>query len=175
MLNYTRKVIDRATYSQGRPDRSRGRPARATPEQIEAWRALARAYTAVLRRQEQALAGRELDISEYDVLVTLAQGPPEGLRPSELAERVLLTRSGMTRLIDRLEERGSIERRECPSDHRGQLVALTPAGRRGLRRAAPGLLRGLGGALALLSPSELAALRRATERITEATTAHSPE
>lgn len=134
-----------------------------------------RAYTAVLRRQEHALASTELDISDYDVLVTLGEGPPEGLRPSELAARVLLTRSGVTRLADRLEERGLIERRVCPSDRRGQLLALTPAGRHRLRRAAPGLLRGLGAALSPLSPTELSALRRATERMTEATTAHSPE
>ena len=109
------------------------------------------------------------------MLVTLAEAPPEGLRPSELAGRVLLTRSGVTRLVDRLEERALIARRPCPSDRRGQLIALTPKGRHLLRRAAPGLLRALGSALAGLTGADLAALKRASERILEGTTAHSHE
>lgn len=149
---------------------SRGRPARASPEQVSAWQALARAFGAAGRAQESALAGTQLDAAEYDVLVTLAQAPPEGVRPSELAERVLLTKSGVTRLADRLEGRGLIERRACLSDRRGQYVALTPLGRRLLRRAAPALMRRLGEIMGGLSASELAGLARSAARITEAAT-----
>ncbi|MBU6423204.1 MAG: MarR family transcriptional regulator [Chloroflexota bacterium] len=113
-----------------------------------------------------------MDLSEYDVLVTLSTAPPEGVRPSDLAERALLTRSGMTRLLQRLEERGLVERHACPLDRRGRFVALTPPGRRLLRRAAPALLRGLGAALAPLSADDLAALTRAAERMTEVSRAH---
>ncbi len=148
---------------------------RATSEQIGAWRALARAFAAVVRTQEAALAGTGLDLSDYDVLVNLADAPPEGVRPSELADQVLLTKSVMTRLLDRLEHRGLLERRACPSDRRGQLIALTPAGRHLLRRAAPGILRGLGAAFAPLSASDVDAVRTTSERIREATSAHSPE
>lgn len=109
--------------------------------------------------------GRGLDPSDYDVLVTLAEGPTEGLRPTELAERVLLTKSGLTRLVDRLEQRQLVERRLCAADRRGQLIALTAQGRGALRRAAPGLLRGLRAAMQPLSAADLEALRRAGERI----------
>lgn len=147
---------------------SRGRAARASPEQIAAWQAFARAFAAAGRAQEAALAGTHLDAAEYDVLLTLAQAPPEGVRPSELVERVLLTKSGVTRLADRLERRGLIERHACPSDRRGQYVALTPLGRRTLRRAAPALTRRLGEIMGALSGSELAGLARSATRITEA-------
>jgi len=169
MLNYMPKLVDRATYSGPR----RGRAARATPAQIAAWRALARGFAGARKAQETALEGSQLDLSEYDVLLTLAHGPPEGVRPTELAERVLLTKSGVTRLLVRLEERGLIEDRACPTDRRGRYVAISPSGRRLFRRAAPALLRSIGAALAPLSPAELSALQRTTERMTEAATAHS--
>lgn len=165
MLNWLTKLVDRSTYSQGRTALPRDRRSRASPEQISAWRAFARAFLAVTRLTEVSLRGTQLDPSDYDVLVTLAQAPAEGVRPSELAERVLLTKSGITRLVDRLVERGLIERHVCPSDRRGQLVALTPRGRHLLRRAAPGLLRALGKALGSLSDTELTALKRSSERI----------
>lgn len=168
MINYMPKLVARATYS---PNRAR----RAGPEQVAAWQAFVRALNAATRLMDSALAGSQLDLSEYDVLVTLAGGPAEGMRPVELSQRVLLTKSGMTRLVDRLAQRTLIERRACLSDRRGQLVALTPAGRHLLRRAAPGLLRAIAAALAPLSPGDLATLQRISERIREATTAHSGE
>ncbi len=169
------ELVDGATYSTGPPARPRGSRGRATEEQIAAWRALARAFAGATRAQETALGGTGLDLSEYDVLVTLSTAPAEGIRPGDLAERVLLTKSGMTRLVQRLEARSLLERHACPRDRRGQYVSLTPAGRRLLRRAAPGLLRGLASALAPLSRDELAALRRAAERMTEAAGPRSSE
>lgn len=167
------KLVDRATYSQGRTAPGHGRRARATDAQIAAWRAFVRAFTSATRFQEKTLEGSGLDLSEYDVLVTLGHGPPEGMRPSDLADRVLLTKSGMTRLLQRLEERGLVGRHACPLDRRGRYIAMTAEGRHLLRRAAPALLRGLASALAPLSPQDLSALQRAAERMTEATTAHS--
>lgn len=162
------KLVERATYSKGRS-------ARASPDQVAAWQAMARAVSATGRLIGAGLAGSELDASDHDVLITLAQGPADGLRPTELAARVLLTKSGMTRLLDRLEERGLIERRACATDRRGQLVALTRKGRYLLARATPGALRALAATLAPLSASDLAALKRLAERIEEAATAHSRE
>ena len=65
------------------------------------------------------------------------------LRMSELADRLLLSRSGATRLVDRLEASGDVERRTCQSDARGSYAQLTPAGRARLRAAAPVHLRGV--------------------------------
>jgi DNA-binding MarR family transcriptional regulator len=167
MINYMPKLVDRATYSRRR--------LRASGEQIAAWQALARALNATERAISRDLAGSELDPSEYDVLVTLAEGPAEGLRPRELAADVLLTKSGLTRLVDRLAGRGLVERRAFAADARGQLVALTRKGRYVLTRAAPGMLRALGVAMGGLSAADLAALKRMAEHIEEAATAHSLE
>src|SRR5262245_35331860 len=130
------KLVDQTTYSGGRTRR-------AIAAQIDAWQAFVRAFNAATRLSGSSLEGTTLDPSEYDILVTLVQGPAEGLRPGELAERVLLTKSGITRLMDRVEKRGLIERRSCPTDRRGQLVVLTTEGRRLLRRVTPGILRSL--------------------------------
>jgi DNA-binding MarR family transcriptional regulator len=62
------------------------------------------------------------------VLVQLSLAPGRSLRPVELARAVLLTRSGITRLVQGLERAGYVERVECPEDARGFLVGLTPAG-----------------------------------------------
>lgn len=161
------------TYSSRPLVAGRGRIPRATPEQVAAWRALARAFAAARERMAASLEGSRLDIAEYDVLVTIAQGPRDGVRPTDLAGRVLLTKSGMTRLLDRLDERGLVARLACPTDGRAQLIALTAGGRSVLRRAAPSLMRALGSSFRELNESELATLRRLAERI--AATAPSPE
>lgn len=158
--------VDAATYSNRPIASGRGRTPRATPEQVAAWRALARAFAAARERMAASLEGSWLDISEYDVLVTIAQGPRDGVRPTDLAGRVLLTKSGMTRLLDRLDERGLVARLACPTDGRAQLIALTAGGRSVLRRAAPSLMRALGSSFGGLSEAELVTLRRLAERIT---------
>jgi DNA-binding MarR family transcriptional regulator len=151
------KLVDSTTYSR--------KAARATSDQIAAWRALARAFAAARERMAAALQGSGLDLSEYDVLVTLAEGPAEGVRPTDLAGRVLMTKSGITRLLDRLQERDLIARVACPTDGRSQFIALTTRGRSVLRRAAPSLLRALAATLAPLTGAELAALQRTAARI----------
>src|SRR5207244_11552123 len=108
------------------------------------WRAFVRAGAASTLALEAALAETGVSNSEYDVLVNLASAPRDGLRPTDLAERVLITKSGLTRLLDRLVERGYIDRRPCPSDRRGQLIVLTQDGRRAFRRAAPNVVRAIG-------------------------------
>jgi DNA-binding MarR family transcriptional regulator len=118
---------------------------------------------------EAALAPTGVSHSEYDVLVNIAGGPREGLRPTELAERVLITKSGLTRLLDRLVERGYIERRVCASDRRGQLIVLTAEGRHAYRRATPNIVRAIGTILGgRLGDREVEALRVSCERIASA-------
>ena len=101
--------------------------------------------------------------------MNVAGGPREGLRPTELAERVLITKSGLTRLLDRLVERGYIERRACASDRRGQLIVLTPEGRHAFRRSTPNVVRAIGTIFGeRFAERELDALRVACERIAAA-------
>ena len=103
------------------------------------------------------------------MLVNVAGGPREGLRPTELAERVLITKSGLTRLLDRLVERGYIERRACASDRRGQLVLLTSEGRRTFKRAAPTVVRGIGAFFSeVLEGREIEAFARSCDRVARA-------
>lgn len=81
--------------------------------------------------------GHELSLAEYGVLVNLSEAGPQGLRMSELAERLLLSRSGLTRRIDSMVRAGLVERRSCPNDGRGSFASLTPAGASRLEEAAP--------------------------------------
>ena len=115
-----------------------------TPADLTAWRTFLRAHATVVRRLEAELvAEHDLPLASYDVLVQLSEATDRRLRMTELADRVLLSRSGLTRLADRLERDGLIERKACPSDARGTLAVLTPAGLARLRAAWPTHRRGV--------------------------------
>ncbi len=115
-----------------------------SPAELTAWRTFLRAHaTAVRRLEAELLLEHALPLAFYDVLVQLSEAPDRRLRMTELAERVLLSRSGLTRLADRLERDGLIERRPCPSDARGTLAVLTDAGLARLREAWPTHARGV--------------------------------
>lgn len=124
---------------------------------MRAWRNLLRAHAQVARVLEAELEeAHRLPLASYDVLVQLAEAPDGALRMSELADAVLLSRSGLTRLVDRLVKEGLVERRSCPSDLRGTLAVLTPAGLARLRAASGTHLRGVARhVLAHYSPAEL--------------------
>ena len=110
-----------------------------------------------------------LSLSEYDVLLHMAEGPRDGLRPTDLADRILLTKSGLTRLLDRLVELGYVERHACPSDRRGQLVVLTPGGRRAFKRAAPTVVRSIGAFFGeVLDGRDMESFARSCDRVTAA-------
>ena len=128
-----------------------------------AWRQFLRAHALVTRRLEaDLLAEQRLPLASYDVLVQLVEAPDRRLRMSQLAERVLLSRSGLTRLVDRLEREGLVRREACDSDARGLFTVLTPKGLDRLRAASPVHLRGVAsyavGRLAQDEAVELAAL-----------------
>jgi DNA-binding MarR family transcriptional regulator len=126
------------------------------------------AMTRAMDRDAEA-TGRLL-FSEHHILAALSEGPPEGIRPTELAERSALTKSGLTRAIDRLEEQRLIERRACPSDARGQLIVMTAQGRRVLRRSAPEHFRSIARNFAdHLTDREIDVITAALERVTAAT------
>ena len=90
-----------------------------------------------------------MPLAWYDVLLTLAQAPERRLRMAQLADRVLLSRSGLTRLVDRLEREGLVRREPSPDDARGTYTVLTAAGLRRLRGAVPLHLAGVAAALAV--------------------------
>jgi DNA-binding MarR family transcriptional regulator len=122
------------------------------------------AVTRAMDRDAEA-TGRLLS-SEHHILATLNEGPAEGMRPTDMAERAALTKSGLTRAIDRLEAQHLIERRACPSDARGQLIVMTPQGRRILKRAAPEHFRSIARNFAdHLTDREVDVLTPALERL----------
>jgi DNA-binding MarR family transcriptional regulator len=111
---------------------------------LRAWIAFLQAHAVVTRRLEAELhAERGLSLADYDALVQLAIADHRRLRMSELADRVVLSRSGVSRLVDRLEANGLVARQACPTDARGSWAELTPAGLDRLRDAAPVHLRGV--------------------------------
>ncbi len=76
-------------------------------------------------------------MTSYEVLIQLADAPEHKMRMCDLADSVLLSRSGMSRLVDRLERDGLLERAACPNDARGSFAVLTPAGHELLAAARP--------------------------------------
>jgi DNA-binding MarR family transcriptional regulator len=109
-----------------------GMAERPSESVVRAWARLARAQHLVLSRIEADLKAVGLPpLAWYDVLLELnrAGAGAGGLRPFELERRLLLPQYGLSRLIDRIERAGCVERRPCAEDGRGQIVAITGAGR----------------------------------------------
>lgn len=134
---------------------------------LATWRTFLRAHARVVRELEQELqADQGMALTDYDVLVQLAGADARRLRMSELADRLLLSRSGATRLVDRLVTDGLVERVSCESDRRGQWASLTDAGHERLRNAAPTHLSGVARHfLDRFAPEELPALEGMLERV----------
>lgn len=117
---------------------------RASDWRIGVWRTVLRAHAQTIRELErELLAETGMALGWYDVLLQLAEAPERRLRMAELADRVLLSRSGLTRLIDRLQAEGLVRREPSPDDARGTYTVLTAAGFARLRAAAPVHLAGI--------------------------------
>jgi DNA-binding MarR family transcriptional regulator len=119
----------------------------ASPElgdqQLDAWRAFLRAQSELIRTLDRELEAEQgLPIAFFDVLAQLTQAGGR-LRMSELADAVLLSRSGVTRLVDRMERDGLVRREHCPTDRRAMYTTITPVGKRALAKARPVHLRGV--------------------------------
>jgi len=98
-------------------------------EELGAWRGLLRVHSALVKALDaELLAGHDLPLTSYEVLINLQAAPDKRRRMAELAEGVLLSRSGMTRLVDRLEKEGLLVRDACVSDGRGTFAVLTDKG-----------------------------------------------
>ena len=94
-------------------------------------------------RLDAELDGHGLSLADYEILVHLSGEAAGELRMTELAARTLVSRSGLTRRLDRLVDAGLVERRNCPTDRRGVYAVLTDEGRRRLREAAPTHVEGV--------------------------------
>ena len=111
---------------------------------LSPWRAFVRAQAHVSRRLDEDLRTEHgLSLQEYVALLILAEAPERRLRMGRLADSLALSKSGATRLIDRLVGDGFVARVSCASDLRGAEAALTEAGVQRLRTAAPTHLRGI--------------------------------
>ena len=112
--------------------------------EMRAWAAFLNAQAFLLRQLEAELIDKEdMTLAEFDVLIQLAMAPDRRLRMTELSDRVRLSHSGVTRLVDRMVHAGLVKRARCNSDRRGTFATLTAAGRARLRRAKPVHLSGI--------------------------------
>ncbi|MDA8045148.1 MAG: MarR family transcriptional regulator [Actinomycetota bacterium] len=108
------------------------------------WRRLLSVEARLQDRLDRDLrAGHGLTLGEYAVLVHVSESGPGGLRMSDLAARLLLSRSGLTRRVDSMVRAGLVERRSCPADGRGAMAQLTPLGQARLAEAAPTHVEGV--------------------------------
>ena len=137
------------------------------PAHLAAWRALLGAHATAIAAIERDLAAEGLvPLVWYDVLVALWEAPDGRLRLNELASALLLSRSGLTRLVDRLEAAGYLRREPCPTDRRGAFAVLTPDGRAAQLRAWPTYARGIVRHFArFVEPDETAPLTAALARV----------
>ena len=120
------------------------RPLTARDPRLAPWRAFLLAHARVSRRLDEELRlENDLSIAEYDTLLALALAPGRRMRMGPLADRVILSKSGVTRLVDRLVGDELVERSACLADARGAEAVLTDRGLDRLRQASPTHLRGI--------------------------------
>ena len=116
----------------------------ADDPRLAPWRAFLEAHARVSRRLDEDLrAEHDLSLAEYDALLNIAQAPGRRMRMRQLSDRVILSKSGVTRLIDRLVADGLVERSACLVDARGAEAVLTESGLARLRQASRTHLRGI--------------------------------
>jgi DNA-binding MarR family transcriptional regulator len=135
-------------------------PITARDPRLGTWRNFLVVHARLQKILDQELrAEHDISLAEYDALLVLAGAPDHRLRMHQLADQVLLSRSGVTRLIDRLVADGSVERSHCATDARGAEAVLTRPGLTRLRDASGTHLRGIGRHfLDLISDDDLDAL-----------------
>lgn len=133
-----------STVKPPRRPRANRSPTVIDDDALAVWADFLRFHATVIDVLERDLVTRSgLALAWFDVLVQLDAAPDGRLRMQELAAAVVLSKSGLTRLIDRLERAGYVARTSCPSDRRGTYAEITPAGREALRRARPIHLQGV--------------------------------
>ena len=133
----------------------------------EAWGTLTRTHAAIVGRLQEALSAANLPpLPWYEVLATVAEAPEERMKMGELAEALVITRGGLTKLVDRLVKAGLLERTFCETDRRVSYATLLPAGRDLLEEMRPVVVAELKVAFAAkLSAAEADVLRETLERV----------
>lgn len=133
----------------------------------EAWGALTRTHSAIVQRLQEALAATDLPpLPWYEVLATVADAPERRMKMGELAESLVITRGGLTKLVDRLVKAGLLERTFCETDRRVSYATLLPAGEEMLDEMRPVVIAELRSAFsAKLSAAEAEGLRETLERV----------
>ena len=136
--------------------------------ELGAWRGLLRTHAMLVKRLDAELdAEHGLPLTSYEVLLHLADAPERKMRMCDVADSVLLSRSGLTRLIDRLERDGLVERVSCVDDARGAFAQLTDVGAAKLTEASATHLDGIRAHfLRHFSDAELEVLAEAWHRVT---------
>src|ERR671936_249759 len=138
--------------------------------QLDAWRAVVTSHAAVTDRVQKALAAADLPpLSWFEVLWAVKRSPTGRPRMSELAAWLTLSRGGITKLVDRLEEAGYIERVSCAEDRRSLQAELTPAGKKMLEEMRAVYEGELDRHLSTLSAAEAELLAAALGKVTEST------
>jgi DNA-binding MarR family transcriptional regulator len=150
-------------------DRATSRRTHLTKPQRAAWAAVFEAQQRTLRQIDADLEAAGVgSLLDYDVLYMLYLAPERRRRLSELADGALISRSGLTRLVDRLEARGWLKRESCPDDRRGLFAVLTDAGLEEMRRIWEIYSRGIATYFAAhVSPEEMETIRTVFTRIAE--------
>lgn len=143
------------------------RKARPDAARLGAWRAALRAVATVRARlEDELIRERGLPLLSYEALLHLSGSPGGAARMQDLAHALHIGKSGATQLVDRLEADGLVRRAVCPTDRRGLLAVVTPAGRRTFRRAAGVVLRGVQSHFGEhVASSEAQVITRALERV----------
>jgi DNA-binding MarR family transcriptional regulator len=156
-------LLDQRIYLQTQGDLVN----RLSPLELGAWRGLLRVHARLVHDLDVELRQvHGLPLHEYEVLLTLESAPSRRLRMTELASSVLLSQSGLTRLVDRLVRNGFVERERCVDDRRGFFAQLTDAGQARLEEARVTHLQGVRERfLTRFSDAELAELARRWERL----------
>lgn len=149
-------------------------PLTASDPRLNTWRDFLHAHARLLRKLDEELhEAHGLSMAEYDALLQLANAPERRLRMSVLADRVLLSRSGITRLVDRLVADGMVIRSACTTDARGAEAALTTAGMDRLRSASRTHLDGVQAYfLGVIEEDDRAAMQRALESVADHLDSH---
>jgi DNA-binding MarR family transcriptional regulator len=139
----------------------------------EAWIALCRAHAGVTGRLQEALTDAGLPpLAWYEVLDRVAEAPEERLKMGDLADALVISRGGLTKLVDRLVKAGLLERAFCETDRRVSYAVLTPSGREVIADMSPIVIAELRTAFTTsLSARQAAALRDSLIRINTATCA----
>jgi DNA-binding MarR family transcriptional regulator len=110
--------------------------------ELAAWRGFLRTHARLVRHLDRRLTDEQgLATSTYEVLLRLAEAPRGTMRMKDIADSLLLSRSGLSRVVDELERKGYVERQSCPSDARGTEAVITRNGRGAFRKAQRSHLR----------------------------------